>query len=432
MDVADRSEDGSGPAAGSAPRARRPSVPPEQLKQVLTFILAGGKGERLYPLTRDRSKPAVPFGGTYRIIDFTLSNVLNSGLRRIYLLSQYKAASLMRHVKHGWNLFSAELGEFIYTVPPQLRVGSNWYLGTADALFQNIFTLEEDRPEYVLILSGDHIYRMDYRQLIQEHLDNEADATMAVIEVPARDASRFGIVQHDADGRVTGFREKPKDLDPTGPDVVANMGVYLFRTDVLVRAVSRDARRDDSSHDFGKDIFPALVRNEARVFAHVFRGAGETLPTYWRDIGTIAAYYEANMDLVSVTPDFNLYDTTWPVRSAPVQSPPAKFVFAGGEAGRIGTALDSLVASGVIVSGGHVERSIVGPGCRINSWARVEGSILMDGVEVGRHAVVRQAIVDKGVRIPPGTHVGVDPAEDRRRFTVTEEGIVLIPRGERL
>ena len=413
-------------------RPSRSALRPEQLKSVLTFILAGGKGERLYPLTRDRSKPAVPFGGMYRIIDITLSNVLNSGLRRIYLLSQYKSASLMRHIKHGWNLFSAELGEYIYTIPPQLRVGSNWYLGTADALFQNIYTLEEEKPEHVLILSGDHIYRMDYRDMLIDHLDSNADATMAVLTVPAAEASRFGVVQHDAAGRVTGFREKPKDLDPQGPDVVANMGVYLFRTDVLVRAISRDARRDDSNHDFGKDIFPSLVQGGSHVFAHRFRGVGVNSPTYWRDIGTVAAYYEANMDLVAVTPEFNLYDPTWPLRSAPVQAPPAKFVFAGGEAGRVGSALDSLVCSGAIVSGGQVERSVIGPGCRVNSWARVTGSILMDGVQVGRHAVVKNAIIDKNVSIPQGMEIGVDPVLDRQRFTVTEEGIVLVPRGERL
>ena len=409
----------------------RSALHPDYLKGVLTFILAGGKGERLYPLTRDRAKPAVPFGGAYRIIDITLSNCVNSGLRRIYLLSQYKSSSLMRHIAQGWDLFAGELGEYIYTVPPQLRVSSNWYLGTADALFQNIYTLEEERPELVLILSGDHIYRMDYRDMLAEHLDNDADATMAVISVPAAEASRFGVVQHDPAGWVTGFREKPSDLDPDGPDVVANMGVYLFKTEALVRAVSKDARREDSNHDFGKDIFPALVAGGSKVLAHRFRGAGTTARTYWRDIGTIEAYYEANMDLVSVSPQFNLYESSWPLRTKAYQGPPAKFVFAGGEAGRVGTALDSLVCPGVIVSGGQVERSIIGSGCRINSWARVEDSILMDGVEVGRHAVVRRAIIDKGVTIPAGYQIGIDRAADEARFTV-EGGIVLVPRGERL
>lgn len=373
----------------------------EELRGVLTFILAGGRGERLYPLTRDRSKPAVPFGGAYRIIDFTLSNCINSDLRRIYVLAQYKSGSLMRHISQGWDLFSAELGEYVYTVPPQLRVSNNWYLGTADALFQNIYTLGEVRPERVLILSGDHIYRMDYRDLLADHLAADADATMAVITAPAREAYRFGVVEIDASGWVVGFREKPEDVDPAGPDVVANMGVYLFRTEVLVRALSRDARRPESTRDFGHDIFPALVQSGAKVNAHRFRGAGANTQLYWRDIGTIDAYYDANMDLVSVTPEFNLYDHTWPIRSASVQAPPGKFVFAGGEAGRVGSALDSLVCPGVIVSGGQVERSILGPGCRVNSWARIEDSILMDNVDVGRHAVVRRAIIDKGVVVPP-------------------------------
>ncbi|MBP7146077.1 MAG: glucose-1-phosphate adenylyltransferase [Acidobacteria bacterium] len=410
----------------------RRSLHPESLKRVLTFVLAGGKGERLYPLTRDRSKPAVPFGGTYRIIDFTLSNCMNSGLRRIYLLIQYKSASLMRHVTQGWSIYSAELGEYIYTVPPQLRIGTTWYLGTADAIYQNIYTLEEERPEHVMILSGDHIYRMDYREMLAEHLEQQADATLAVLSVPAREANRFGVVEVDPAGVVVGFREKPKDIDPSGPDVVANMGVYLFRTESLVQAVCRDARRGDSSHDFGHDVLPSMVRGGARVFAHRYRGAGSDPRPYWRDIGTVDAYFDANMDLISVTPQFNLYDPAWPIRSAPIQAAPAKFVFAGGEAGRIGTALDSLVSTGVIISGGHVERSILGPYCRINSWSQVSDSILMDGVVVGRHAIVRRAIVDKRVVIPAGARIGVDHEADSARFTVTPEGLVLIPKGELL
>lgn len=405
---------------------------PESLKKVLTFVLAGGKGERLYPLTRDRSKPSVPFGGTYRIIDFTLSNCMNSGLRRIYLLTQYKSASLSRHIVQGWNLFNSELREYIFTIPPQLRVGTTWYLGTADAIYQNIYTLEEERPHHVMILSGDHIYRMDYRDLLAEHLEREADVTMAVMPVPAKEAFRFGVVQTDGTGLITGFREKPKDLDPAGPDVVANMGVYLFKTEVLVQSVCRDARREDSSHDFGHDVLPGLVKAGARLVAHTFRGAGTDPRPYWMDIGTLDAYYEANMDLVSVSPQFNLYDPAWPIRSAPTQTPPAKFVFAGGEEGRVGAALDSLVAAGSILSGGRVEGSILGPNCRINSYCQVAGSILMDGVEVGRHCVVQRAIIDKGVVIPPGMKIGVDPEFDRTRFTVTPNGVVCVPKGERL
>ncbi len=406
------------------------SLHPESLRRVATFILAGGKGQRLYPLTRDRSKPAVPFGGSFRIIDFTLSNCINSGLRRIHLLTQYKASSLMRHVIEGWSFLSGELGEYIQVLPPQLRVSSRWYQGTADAVYQNIYTLEEERPEQVLILSGDHVYRMDYRQLLAEHLATDADATIAVLEVPAAEASRFGVVEAEQ-GRVMGFREKPSDLDPDGPPVMANMGVYVFRTEALVRAISRDARSETSHHDFGHDILPGLVASGARVTAHVFRGAGNGSPRYWRDIGTLDAFYEANMDLCQVSPRFNLYDESWPLRSAPAQRPPAKFVFAGGEEGRVGHALDSLVAPGTVVSGGRVERSILGPGCRINSWSSVTDSILMDGVEVGRHAEVRRAIIDKRVSIPPGAKIGVDPEADRARFTVTEGGIVIVPKGER-
>ncbi|UCF68866.1 MAG: glucose-1-phosphate adenylyltransferase [Acidobacteriota bacterium] len=397
--------------------------------RVLTFILAGGRGERLEPLTRDRSKPAVPFGGSYRIIDFTLSNCLNAGLRQIFLLTQYKSQSLVRHVTQGWDLFSGELGEYITTIPPQLRIGTDWYRGTADAVFQNLYTVEHEKPELILILSGDHVYRMNYGEMIRDHLSRKADATLAVVPIPAADASRFGVVAADEQHWVRGFREKPKDVSPSEPDVLANMGVYLFNTNVLAEALCSDARRDDSSHDFGHDVLPALVEGGARVLVHRYRDPSDSHQPYWRDIGTLDAYFEANMDLVAVTPQFNLYESVWPVRSAPSQAPPAKFVFAGGEQGRIGQALDSLVSTGVIVSGGHVERSILGPGCRINSWSRVTDSILMDGVEVGRHAVVERAIVDKGARIAPQTRVSAKDLAADGRFRVTDSGIVVVPRG---
>jgi glucose-1-phosphate adenylyltransferase len=404
--------------------ARSPSA-----TRILTFILAGGRGERLLPLTRDRSKPAVPFGGTYRIIDFTLSNCLNAGLRQIYLLTQYKSQSLQRHVTQGWDLFAGELGEFITAIPPQLRVGDEWYRGTADAVFQNLYTIGMEHPAHVLVLSGDHVYRMNYGELIRDHLASEADATLAVVPVPAADAGRFGVVEADENRKVTGFREKPQDLDPGGADVLANMGVYLFRAPALIEALTEDDGLPDSSHDFGHDVLPALVRQGARVMAHSFVDPAKPEAPYWRDIGTLDAYYEANMDLVSVSPRFSLYERHWPVRSAPIQVPPAKFVFAGGEKGRVGHALDSLVSPGVIVSGGEVTRSILGSGCRVRSWSAVTDSILMDNVEVGRHAVVQRAILDKGVSVEPHARIGVDPQEDAKRFTVTGQGVVVVPRG---
>ncbi len=405
---------------------------PDALREVVTFILAGGRGERLYPLTRDRSKPSVPFGGTYRIIDFALSNCVNSGLRRLYVLPQYKSFSLNQHLRVNWNLFSTELGEYITAIPPQLRVGSNWYMGTADAVYQNVYTLEQERPAHVMILSGDHIYRMDYRMMITEHLETGADVTLAVMSVPAREGYRFGIVETDEGGRVVGFREKPKDLDPEGPEVVANMGVYVFKTELLVKALMRDSRLEDSKHDFGYNVLPALLAGGANMRSHVFEDVEEGREPYWMDIGTLDAYYEATMDLVSVSPSFNLYDRSWPLRSQRLIAPPAKFVFAGGEEGRIGEARDSLISPGVIVSGGQVHRSVLAPYCRVNSWASVEDSILFDGVEVGRHAMIRRAIIDKGVQVPAGMRIGVDPEEDRKRFLVTESGVVVIPKGERL
>lgn len=399
-------------------------------RETLTMILAGGQGERLYPLTKDRSKPSVPFGGQYRIIDFTLSNCVNSGLRRIYLLTQYKSASLMRHVKLGWNIFSPELGEYIHTIPPQLRVGALWYQGTADAIYQNIYQLEIERPERVLILSGDHVYRMDYGKMIESHVASGADVTIATAIVEASEASRFGVIETDAGGRVVGFEEKPSH-PRAKPDangrLQVSMGIYVFRTEALVRSVAQDAKRD-SSHDFGRDIIPALIPSGA-VHAYPFVDEDGT-PGYWRDIGTLGSYYQASMDLVSVSPTFNLYDAALPLRTLPRPLPPVKTVFAQEyEGGRLGTCLDSLVSGGSIVSGGRVERSILSPYVRVNSYAHVEDSILMDGVDVGRRARIRKAIVDKGVRIPEAFTIGHDPEQDARRFTVSEEGIVVVPKG---
>jgi glucose-1-phosphate adenylyltransferase len=405
------------------------------LEDVLALVLAGGQGERLYPLTRDRGKPAVPFGGIYRIIDFTLSNCVNSGLRKIYVLTQYKSGSLERHIKHGWGpIFSTDLGEWIYTVPPQLRVGQRWYAGTADAVYHNIYLLEQERPKHVMILSGDHIYKMSYMRLLEFHESKGAIATAGAVEVPLSSASSFGVLEVDASSRIVSFREKPADPKPMPgkPDTaLVNMGVYCFETEALVRALCSDAKQD-SRHDFGHNILPGLVESD-RVYAFPFVDENRKSTRYWRDIGTLDAYYEASMDLVAVDPVFNLYDKEWPLRTLPHQLPPAKTVFAQEEpGGRIGLVLDSIVSPGVIVSGGRVERSILGPEVRVNSFARVSDSVLMDEVEIGRRAEVRRAIIDKGVRIPPNFSVGIDPDEDSRRFLVTDTGVVVIPKGTQL
>lgn len=397
------------------------------MKRVVALILAGGKGTRLEPLTRDRAKPAVPFGGAYRIIDFTLSNCINSGLRRILVLTQYKAASLDRHINMGWRFLCRELDEYIDVLPPQQRIDENWYQGTADAVYQNIYTIERSRPDIVLILSGDHIYKMDYRSLIQDHVDSGAKATVACIPVPLEESNQFGVMEIDQDRRVTGFLEKPERADPMPGETsrcLANMGVYVFDANFLFDELCRDATVQKSAHDFGKDVIPYLV-NHHLVRAYPFWKEDGTV-RYWRDVGTVEAYYEANMDLISVAPDLNLYERNWEIRTYQPNYPPPKFVFAQ-QGERVGVALDSLVCPGSIVSGGHVERSILSHAVRVNSWARVEDSILFEGVTVGRHARIRRAIIDKGVQIPEGAEIGYDLDADRRRgFTVTDSGVVVL------
>ena len=398
----------------------------------LVVLLAGGQGERLSPLTADRSKPAVPFGGVFRIIDFTLSNCLNSGLRRIYVLTQYKSGSVERHIQLGWDtLFSSELGEWVYSVPPQLRVGQRWYEGTADAVWQNLYLLRRESPRRVVVLAGDHIYKMDYGRMLEHHDVKGAVATAAAVEVPVAQARAFGNLEVDEDHRIRAFIEKPEQ-PPSIPDkpgsALVNMGVYVFETDTLIRALEEDAVRDGSSHDFGHDILPRLAEQE-RVFAYPFIDENRKTQRYWRDIGTLDAYYEASMDLTAVNPVFNLYDTEWPVRTHARQHPPAKLVFGEEwEGGRFGVAIDSLLADGVIVSGARVERSILSPGVRVHSYAKVTDSILMDGVDVARHARLTRTIVDKNVRIEAGCVIGEDLEADRARFTVSDNGIVVIPK----
>jgi len=401
------------------------------MKDVLAVVLAGGKGVRLDPLTRDRAKPAVPFGGAYRIIDFTMSNCLNSGLRKILVLTQYKAASLARHIQLGWQpFFCRELGEFTDVVPPQQRIDEHWYRGTADAVYQNIYTMEKEHTEYTVILAGDHIYKMNYRRMVESHVRQEADLTIGVLRVPIEDArGRFGVLQIDADDRVVGFEEKPDDPKPIPGQpqyCYASMGIYVFRTRTLFEQLCQDATRPGSTHDFGGDVIPSMIHTH-RVFAHPFLDENRKQSAYWRDVGTLDAYYEANMDLVAVDPQLNMYDDQWPLRTYQPNLPPPKFVFAAED--RRGHAVDSIVCLGSIVSGGQVRRSILGVKTRVNSYARVEESILFDGVDVGRHARIRRAIIDKGVSIPAGFEVGYDHDEDRRHgFTVTERGVTVIAK----
>ncbi len=401
------------------------------MKNVLAMILAGGRGERLYPLTRDRAKPAVCFGAIYRIIDFTLSNCLNSDIRRIYLLTQYKSTSLHRHIQLGWNILSAPLGEFIGVIPAQQRIDEHWYQGTADAIFQNIYTLQQEMPDLVLILSGDHIYKMDYRKMIAFHLEKRADLTVAAIRMDRTLSKEFGVMEVDRDWQIVGFQEKPEEPrtipgDPEG--ILASMGIYVFNTEILVRRLIEDAR-SDSTHDFGKDIIPMMI-GMGRVFALDFRQADRGGVGYWRDVGTIDAYFEANMDLVSVTPHLNLYDPQWPILTYQSPNPPAKTVWA--EEGRAGTALNSIISNGCILSGGSVKRSILSPRVMVHSYAEIEDSILFEGVDVGRHAKIRRTIIDKEVQIPQGMEIGYDLNEDAKRFTVTPSGIVVVPRWIRL
>jgi glucose-1-phosphate adenylyltransferase len=405
------------------------------MNSVLAVVLAGGRGERLEPLTRDRAKPAVPFGGAYRIIDFTLSNCINSGLRKVLVLTQYKAMSLDRHINLGWQrLLCRELGEWIDVVPPQQRIDEHWYQGTADAVYQNIYTLEKERPEYVAILSGDHIYKMDYGSLVEYHKESGADLTVSALRMPATESRQFGVIEVDRQRRIVGFQEKP-DSPATIPDdpqhILASMGVYVFTARFLFEQLCLDATRPGSRHDFGHNIIPAVIDTH-RVFAFPFRDENRKQDAYWRDVGTLDAYYEANMDLVAVDPQLNMYDEHWPIRTYLPNYPPPKFVFAEqGLNARRGQALDSIVCQGSIISGGTVERSLLGTNTRVNSFAHVQDSILLDGVDIGRHARVRRAIIDKQVHIPPGTRVGFDAEEDRARgFTVSDGGVVVIAKAD--
>ena len=405
------------------------------MPSVLGLVLAGGKGTRLEPLTRDRAKPAVPFGGQYRIVDFALSNAVNSGLRRILVLTQYKAASLDRHINSGWRFLCRELGEYVDIIPPQQRVGADWYLGTADAIYQNIYSIEQEAADYVVILSGDHVYRMDYRPMIQRHIESSADLTIAALPAPIADARSLGVIEIDRDGRVVGFQEKPARPAslPHDPSLaLASMGVYVFTTPVLFEQLCQDAVREESSRDFGKDVIPSMIQG-FRVFAHLFCEP-DGRPSYWRDVGTIDSYYQSSMDLLDRSPPLDLYDPSWPFRTAPTHAAPPKFISADGlSAGRFprGQAIDSMVCPGSVVHGGQIDRSILGRNVRVDPFTSIEESIVFENVQIGEHCRIRRAIIDKDNVIPPGAQIGYDAAFDRRRgFTVTEKGVVVVPKGE--
>jgi glucose-1-phosphate adenylyltransferase len=396
------------------------------LDDSLVIVLAGGVGERLHPLTRERAKPAVYFGGPYRIIDFALSNCINSGLRRIFIATQYKSLSLNRHIRMGWNVVSEELGEFVEILPPQKRVSEHWYQGTADAVYQNLYSIIRENPRHLIVLSGDHVYKMDYARMLRFQQERRAAATLAAIEVPVSEGARFGIIGVDEQDRVTGFQEKPRNAAPIpgSPDLaLGSMGVYIFDTDVLIRALEADAVQP-TKHDFGKDIIPALI-HQTPVYAYRFYDENKKASQYWRDIGTLDAFYEANMDLCHVNPEFNLYDPEWPLRTYQPQAPPAKFVFAE-EGHRCGQALDSVISPGCIVSGSTIRGSVLCPNVRVHSFSYIEQSMLMPGVRVGRHARVRHAIIDRDVLIPRGALIGYNEEEDRKRHTVSDAGVVVV------
>lgn len=401
------------------------------MQNVLAILLAGGAGERLSPLTQNTAKPAVQFGGAYRIIDFTLSNCINSDIRRVFILTQYKALELTRHIREGWHIFSREMNEYIEVIPPMKRIHEDWYLGTADAVYQNIESIRSENPEMTLILSGDHIYKMDYHEMVSWHQQRDADITIATIQISPEEADRFGIVEIDTSYRVIGFEEKPKHGHPVRSMfnremLSASMGIYIFNTRTLCRAIVDDAEDSESSHDFGKDILPKWI-SRANVVAYDFRDLNRKTVRYWRDVGTLDAYHEANMDLVAVTPEFNLYDKRWPIRTRLVQQPPAKFVFAL-EGRRMGVALDSIVSAGCIISGGRVVHSVLSPGVRVNSYCDVENSILMSNCEIGRYSRLRKTIIPPGVQIPENSTIGYDLQQDRARgYTVTDSGVVVVP-----
>ena len=401
-------------------------------KRIIAMVMAGGQGIRLEPLTRFRAKPAVPFGGKYRIVDFVLSNLINSGVYSAYVLVQFKSQSLLQHLRDGWQFAGPLKSQFVIPVPAQMRTpGETWYQGTADAIYQNLNLIEQSDPHLVLIFGADHIYRMNVREMIAFHQDRRAEITVAAIPVPRGQAAEFGVIDAAPDGRILAFHEKCPDAPsmPSDPErVFASMGNYIFSTQTLIRELKKDAANDESSHDFGRDILPALA-GRAPIFAYDFQtncipGEPPDKPAYWRDVGTIEAYYEANMDLRSVDPALNLYNREWPLMTAGYADPPAKFVF--DEEGRRGQAIDSVVSAGAILSGGLVRNSIIGRYVRVHSGAVVDDSVIFDNCDIGRRARIRRAILDKNVRVPPDTLIGYDPAADQRLYHLSDSGIVVL------
>jgi glucose-1-phosphate adenylyltransferase len=415
---------------------------PFEVHRILTMVLAGGEGRRLGPLTAERAKPAVPFGGRYRIIDIVLSNLVNSGLTRIKIITQYKSASLEEHIARAWRL-SPMLDSYIETIPAQQRTGLSWFKGSADAVWQTQHVIEDEKPELVAVFGGDHVYKMDVRPMLAEHLHHEADLTVAAIPVKKHEAREFGVIEVDAEGRIIAFHEKVQDPPemPGRPGMcLASMGNYIFGTQQLVRALNEDAKDETSKRDFGRDIVPRMVRQGQRCFVYDFKTnhvPGEdpegATAAYWRDIGTVDAYFEAQMDLVSVKPAFNLYNPRWPIRTGTNHDPPAKFVFRDEANARVGVATESLVSAGCIISGARINRSVLSNRCRINSFSSVDECVLFENVVIGRHARIRRAIIDKDVEIPAGTEIGYDLEADRKRgWSVTDSGIVIIPKRAKL
>ena len=406
--------------------SRAPRFVSTLTRNTLAMVMAGGRGSRLHELTRWRAKPSVPFGGKFRIVDFVLSNCVNSGIRQIGLLTQYKSHSLIQHVNRGWNFMRGEFGEFVELLPAQQRIKELWYTGTADAIYQNIDIIRIHEPDYVLILAGDHIYKMDYGPMIAAHVDSEADVTVGCIELPIEQASAFGVMSVDNEWNINRFDEKPENPQPIPDDpsmALASMGIYVFNSKFLYNLLIEDADDDSSSHDFGKDVIPKLVENNKSV-AYPFREEKQKGTGYWRDVGTVDSFWQANLELIGVTPDLNLYDNEWPIWTYQEQLPPAKFVF--DDEDRRGMAVDSMVSGGCIISGATVRHSLLFSNVRVNSYSEIRDSVVLPDVEVGRNCKINRAIIDKGCIIPDGMEIGIDAAKDRDRFHVSPDGVVLV------